>query len=48
MNEQCKYKFRFKDYDVEAIMNSGLVVEFHYEGDYMFITTSTCCDHWFA
>lgn len=43
-----KYKFLFKHYDVERIMNSGLVTGFHYDGDYMHITTSECCDHWFA
>ncbi len=43
-----KYKFPFKDYDVEAMMDSGLVISFDYEGDYMIIETSTCVDHWFA
>lgn len=48
MSSTYTYKFPFKDYDVEAMMSSGLVVSFDYDGDYMIITTSTCCDHWFA
>lgn len=48
MNEQCTYKFKFKDYDVEYMMNSGLVTAFRYEGEFMIITTTRCCDHWFA
>jgi hypothetical protein len=43
-----KYKFPFKYYDVESMMDSGLVVWFDYDNNYMIIVTSTCCDHWFA
>ncbi len=47
-----KYEFNINDYDVEAMMDSGLVIDFEYKeyGDktFMAITTSRCVDYWFA
>ncbi len=52
MTQTFKYEFNINDYDVEAMMDSGLVIAFDYKEyngkTFMTIETKSCCDHWFA
>jgi hypothetical protein len=48
----CQYYFNIDNFDVETMMDSGLVIDFDYreEGDetFMLITTKEPCDDWFS